>query len=91
MAMFKFISKDICSLNEYKMKNNPVHRSRSLFNDEFAMAKMYLDYKDALINGGRIQTRIDKRLMCLLNEDVKNVDPSVMIADKDGDISKNIS
>lgn len=92
MAVFKFISKDFCSLNEYKMKNNPVNRSRSMFKDDYLMAKMYLDYKNALLTGGRIQTRIDKRLMCLLSDELKNVETGSITIDNEkdnlGDISK---
>ena len=92
MAVFKFISKDFCSLNEYKMKNNPVNRSRSMFKDDYLMAKMYLDYKNALLTGGRIQTRIDKRLMCLLSDELKNVETGSLAMDNEkdnfGDISK---
>ena len=63
-----------------------------MFKDDYLMAKMYLDYKNALLTGGRIQTRIDKRLMCLLNDELKNVETGSLAMDNEkdnfGDISK---
>ena len=46
---------------------------------------MYLEYKNALLTGGRIQTRIDKRLMCLLSDELKNVETGSLAMDNEKD------
>ena len=67
-ALFNFISQNLCSLDDKKMKNNPIKKYTERFNNDFEMASTYLSYKEALSNGVVGKTRIDDRLMILLNE-----------------------
>ena len=71
-ALFRFISKNLCSIDENKMKNNPINKYRDRFNNDKEMASIYLSYKEALCNGEIFKTRIDDRLMILLNEEIKD-------------------
>lgn len=71
-ALFRCISRNLYSLDDYKMIKNPMNKVRTQFNDEYTMALTYLTYKDTLNNGGRLRTRIDDRLLDLLNEDLKS-------------------
>lgn len=71
-ALFRFISKNLCSIDENKMKNNPINKYRDRFNNDKEMASIYLSYKEALCNGEIFKTKIDDRLMILLNEEIKD-------------------
>lgn len=70
-ALFKFISHNLCSLDDRKMKNNPINKYRDRFNNDYEMASIYLNYKEALASGRVNKTRIDDRLLFLLNEQLK--------------------
>ena len=45
------------------MKNNHINQYRDSFNNDYEMASIYLNYKEALASGRVNKTRIDDRLL----------------------------
>lgn len=67
LSLFKFIASDICSIDEKKMRNNPIRRNKITFNDEKKMAYEVFQYKKELdSNLGSIKG-MDFRLIELLS------------------------
>ena len=70
-ALFKFVSKNLYSLDEKKMKKNPMNKYRGRLEDEFIMGSTYINYKDSLCSGKKMRSKIDSRLLDLFNEELK--------------------
>ena len=70
-ALFKFVSKNLYSLDVKKMKKNPMNKYRGRLEDEFIMGSTYINYKDSLCSGKKMRSKIDSRLLDLLNEELK--------------------
>ena len=72
LALFKFISKDFCSLNKEKIESNYIHKYKNLFNSEKQMLQVAIQYKNLLLSNRRIKSNVDEKLVELLSEEIKS-------------------
>ncbi len=68
LSLFKFISSDICSMDEKKMKSNPIRRNKLTFADEKKMAYELFQYKKELNENLALISGMDLRLLELMSD-----------------------
>jgi hypothetical protein len=73
LAMFQFISKDICTLEEQVKLNSEITRMKAFVNNKEQMVEMLIDYKSKIDNSGNPITPLDKKLFEMIDADVKKM------------------
>lgn len=71
MALFYFISKTMCSLQHAETLKYEINRSKLLSRDEEKLFNILLDYKTKLRTNRNMLSEVDKRLIRLLDEELK--------------------
>jgi hypothetical protein len=70
LAMFQFISKDFCSVNDL-VNQTEIARLRNLQSDKENLVKIIINYKDKLEKSIENISFIDKKLFNMLDNDLK--------------------
>jgi hypothetical protein len=73
LAMFQFISKDVCSFQDRIKFNNEIAKMKAFANDHEKLVRMLLDYKDKLDMRGTPISTLDMKLFDLLDGDIKKM------------------
>jgi hypothetical protein len=71
LAMFQFIAKDFCSLNELIEQKSEITRLKNLTKDKENLVKLILGYKEKMKNSNNMSS-IDQKLLALMDSDLKN-------------------
>jgi hypothetical protein len=72
LAMFHFISKDFCSLNDLIQHKSEITRLKNLTKDQENMVKIIMGYKEKLLLEKDNLTSVDQKLLALMDSDLKN-------------------
>jgi hypothetical protein len=70
LAMFHFIAKDFCSLNDLINQKSEVSRLKNLMKDKEHLVRIIVEYKEKLKDGEI--SYVDKKLFEMLDSDLKN-------------------
>jgi hypothetical protein len=73
LAMFQFISKDICTLEEQVKLSNEIARMKAFVHNKEQLVEMLLDYKGKLDSSGIPIQPLDQKLFELIDNDVKKM------------------
>jgi hypothetical protein len=72
LAMFEFISKDFCSLDEIIEQKSEITRLKNLTKDKENLVKLILGYKEKRTKGSENLSSMDLKLLALMDSDLKN-------------------
>ncbi len=70
LALFKFISKQLISLNEDDMKNHKMTYFKMMEKDKMGLANLIVD-EIQILKRGNLKDDVDQKLFNLLNEEFK--------------------
>jgi hypothetical protein len=72
LAMFQFISKDVCSLEDRAKLDSEITKLKRLSQNKEELVHLVLDYKFKLESVGEHLSVIDKKLFAMLDDDIKS-------------------
>jgi hypothetical protein len=72
LAVFNFISKDFCSMNNNKLEESTINRYKEFNKDKIKLSETIQKFKKKILIQSEDVTEIDKKLYDLLMDDLKN-------------------